>query len=252
MLTIEKSFQRFMLNGFPKIQGWCEPSVPYMTEKLAHFQNQNSISGSVMEIGVHHGKLFLVLNALTQDNERSLAIDVFEDQDLNIDHSGRGDKSMLDSNIEQFSDRKEFIDKLKADSSALSDEDVANLQRQYGKFKIISIDGGHTPEHTIRDFNIAQNLIANGGIVIIDDINNISWPGVYEGVARIFFSDRPRVVPFLLGCNKLYLTTIGYHKRLFDYTLSCIKTDQSQKIAGTTKRVKMFGHDVVSWKPSRV
>ena len=246
--VVSNKFEEYMSNYFQKVQGWCFVPIPYLIERISYFQKENNISGGVMEIGVHHGKLFLALHALTKGEERSLAIDVFEDQDLNIDNSGHGNQEILDENIKHFSFRQEFIDKMKADSSSLSDEDVANLQRKYGKFRIISIDGSHTPEHTIRDFNIAQNLVANGGLVAIDDIDNINHPGVYEGIARIFICDRPRLVPFLIGGRKLFLTTIGFHRRLFNYTLNCIKSEKSQNIEGATKQVKMFGHDVIVWR----
>jgi Methyltransferase domain len=247
-VSVKNSFQEYMLGDFGKVQGWCLHSVPYLIERISSFQMDNNISGGVMEIGVHHGKLFLALHTLTQGEERSLAIDLFDAQDLNVDKSGCGNEAILDENIKKLSFRPEFIDKLKVDSLSLAVEDVANLQRKYGKFRIISIDGGHTPEHTIHDFNIAQNLLANGGLVIVDNINNIDWPGVYEGIAYIFLKDRPKLVPFLVGANKLFLTTLGFHSRLFAHTLNAINSESSQNLKAPTKRVKMFGHDVIAWR----
>jgi hypothetical protein len=247
-VSVKNNFEKYMLGDFGKIQGWCLHSVPYLIERISSFQMDNNISGGVMEIGVHHGKLFLALHTLTQGEERSLAIDLFDDQDLNVDKSGCGNEAILDENIKKLSFRSQFIDKLKVDSLSLSVEDVANLQRKHGKFRIISIDGGHTPEHTIHDFNIAQNFLANGGLVIVDDINNIDWPGVYEGIAYIFLNDRPRLVPFLVGANKLFLTTLGFHNRLFAYTLNAINSENYQNLKAPTKRVKMFGHEVIAWR----
>jgi predicted O-methyltransferase YrrM len=46
-----------------------------------------------------------------------------------------------------------------------------------GSMRFISIDGGHTPEHTVSDLNLACRLINNQGVVILDDVLHHPWPG---------------------------------------------------------------------------
>ena len=55
-----------------------------------------------MEIGVHHGQFFIALNQLIPSNFTSYAIDVFDNQQLNIDKSGEGNKSKFIENLRNF------------------------------------------------------------------------------------------------------------------------------------------------------
>ena len=61
---------------------------------------QWSLPGGVVEIGVYHGKFFIAMNGLITDpSVRSVAVDLFESQDLNIDSSGRGDADAFRANL---------------------------------------------------------------------------------------------------------------------------------------------------------
>jgi hypothetical protein len=55
--------------------------------------------GSVGEVGVHHGRLFILLYLLAEPDERAFAIDIFDEQHLNEDHSGQGDRKVFEENL---------------------------------------------------------------------------------------------------------------------------------------------------------
>ena len=69
---------------------------------LAGQQTRLGIRGDLAEIGVHHGKSFLALANSVAPGERLFAIDVFEDQHKNIDHSGRGDRQIFLNNVNAY------------------------------------------------------------------------------------------------------------------------------------------------------
>ena len=56
---------------------------------LSH-QNRTGIDGSLAEIGLHHGKSFIALCLGLVGDQKAYGIDVFENQSLNLDHSGKG------------------------------------------------------------------------------------------------------------------------------------------------------------------
>jgi hypothetical protein len=68
---------------------------------------------------------------------------------------------------------------------------------------LISIDGGHNAEITSHDLNVSEGALANGGVIILDDCFNETWPGVVEGVHEYFASPRS-IVPFGIGANKTF------------------------------------------------
>jgi hypothetical protein len=177
------------------------PAAAKMISTLSAAQEAQGISGNVAEIGVHHGKLFILLYLLTRADERAIAIDLFADQTRNIDHSGAGYLDKFRANLARHADtnmRRLVVHE--GDSNAL---DGAALKRLAGgEYRLISIDGGHTAETTAHDVAIAAEALAPGGIIILDDCFNEMWPGVSEGVHRYFREPRG-ILPFATGANRI-------------------------------------------------
>ena len=51
-------------------------------------------------------------------------------------------------------------------------------------------------------------MLANGGVVFVDDVFNPEWPGVVEGVGA-FLQSVPALAPFAFVGGKLLLTTVS-------------------------------------------
>jgi hypothetical protein len=174
-------------------------------------QRSHSVHGGVAEIGIHHGKFFLMLNAVCDADELSYAIDLFDQQELNIDFSGAGNRKIFEANLAKF-DRHggRNVRIIAADST------TTKLPAQIDhEVRIFSVDGGHTVEHTLNDLAVASKAIADGGVVILDDILNAHWLGVIEGALR-FLWRRPTLLPFAIGHNKLFLAQLSHRKRYLD------------------------------------
>jgi hypothetical protein len=221
--------------GFSSIKGWCDPGL---FRALALFDNMPiNKTGGCLEIGVHHGKFFILLNQYS--TATSYAVDVFDDQFLNIDSSGRGSRAAFEENLKRCDlHGGQSTSIIKGDSCDSSLNLVSRIGA--GTMRFISIDGGHTVEHTINDLVLSQQLINNQGVVILDDILNSHWLGVIEGVGE-FLRTRPTLVPFGIGYNKLYLCKISYHA---DYLM------QMKTSGDYTKTVKFYGWDcaVLNWQ----
>lgn len=231
----------YLEGGFSQVQGWCQAETLTLLAELSDIQHEAGVTGGSAEIGVYHGKLLIALHLLRSPGTQTLAIDLFEHQELNLDRSGSGDSSELRRNLEANSPDPEAVTMMARDSLDLADDDVLAILRQFGRFRWFSVDGGHTVDHAVSDLRLAERLTAAGGIIAVDDYYNQDWPGVHEGVARHYILDNPRVVPFMGGFNKLYLTTLGHHKRYFK-----AMWDHMQTPGHKAKVVPMFGHNVVS------
>lgn len=231
----------YLEHGFSQVHGWCQSQTVKVLAELSSIQDEAGVSGASGEIGVHHGKLFIALHLLRSPGTRSLAIDLFADQELNLDRSGSGDSSHLRHNLEAWCPDPDAADPMARDSLDLGDEDVLAILQRYGRFRWFSVDGGHTAAHTVNDIRLAQRLTAAGGIVILDDYHNQDWPGVHEGFARLNLLDTPKIAPFLCGFGKLYLTTHGHHQRFFEGAW-----DRIHAAGHKVKIVEMYGRDVLS------
>jgi Methyltransferase domain len=200
--------------GHRQVEGWIEEGALSLLMLLNRHQMGCDIQGSVAEIGVHHGRCFIALSAMRRDDEFGVAADIFENQDLNPDGSGRGDYARFSSNLETFgvSDRQAILTQ---DSLTLHGKDI--IAAAHGQqVRLFSVDGSHTAKHTANDLKVAEEALAPHGVIVLDDWFNPDWPGVQEG---FFASVRRRgclLAPFAYGDNKLYLTRREYHDEYFD------------------------------------
>lgn len=189
-----------MRHGHHLVKGWLYPGAPEAIVLLSEAQKKAQISGGVAEIGVHHGKLFILLYLLRADGERAVAIDIFSQQELNVDRSGAGNLERFKRNLERHADLKYLIVR-EGDSTALTAKNLLELGK--GAFRLISIDGGHTADITAHDLATSEGALMKGGIVILDDCFKQMWPGVISGVGR-YFSEPRTIVPFGIGANKTF------------------------------------------------
>jgi hypothetical protein len=190
----------YIKHGNRLVKGWVFPGAIQAIVGLSEVQSEASVSGGIAEIGVHHGRLFILLYLLGSTGEPAVAIDLFSHQELNIDHSGLGDLEQFKKNLKRHADTDRLV-LYEGDSTKLDPQQLIDLGG--GKLRFISIDGGHTSEITSHDLYVSEGALANGGVIILDDCFNDTWPGVVEGVQQYFASPRS-IVPFGIGANKTF------------------------------------------------
>lgn len=224
---------QYLSSGFKEIHGWCPAETSNFCKMIDTYQYENNIEGSIAEIGVHHGLFFIMLNSMSRSGFKSWAIDVFENQELNIDNSGKGSEEKFLENLRKYDRyRGGNVNILRCDSTTT---DLSKLIDT--PIRILSIDGGHTCEHTIADLKSSQKIIHPEGVVIVDDIVNHQWLGVIEGCI-IFLQSRPTLVPFAISRKKLFMCNLTYlnnYSSLFRKSKFCVKS-----------RVRFMGWDLVA------
>lgn len=218
--------------GFHQIEGWVDSRLLEIVDFMETVPiNKN---GGIAEIGVHHGRFYILLNQVIELPNTSYAIDVFENQSLNIDHSGKGNRNEFENNLKLY-------DRHQGKNTVILPYDSTDPSYRLdnliipGSLKYISIDGGHTPEHVVNDLQLASKLIANQGVVIVDDITNHWWMGVVEGVCKFLLST-PTLIPFAIGNNKLFMTKLSYHNFWFE---------QFAVTRFATKQITFFGNKII-------
>jgi len=200
-----------------RIDGWNAEGAFTALARINAVHKKCGISGNIGEIGVHHGQLFIALALLAEATsdvtEKIVAIDVFDNQERNVDHSGCGSYRVFKNNVRALLG-EEFVrnrlSTMQGDSLLLEPQNlIANVCSIRGAlgFRLFSIDGGHTVVHVLNDLRLIERVMVPGGVVVLDDFLHPKWPGVTEG-AHIYCTDRAsRLAPFAYGNNKMYLTT---------------------------------------------
>jgi hypothetical protein len=235
------SLERYWNGGFHELRGWVNPNLLDCLKVISGVQNRLAITGSVAEIGGYHGKFFLALShMLSGQNTKALYIEVSDEQPKPLDGAGEGNDAVLKANIERYGRPDITYDFMKVDSIALADK--LKIMAQHGPFKLFSIDGCHTAQHTYNDLLAAQELICPGGVIILDDYMQPSWPGVTEGV-HIFRQSVPRIRPFLYFWHRLFFSSIGWHS---DYLRACREREWPGR---DVRVVTMLGAEVLAAYP---
>jgi hypothetical protein len=207
-------------------------------------------SGTALaEIGVYQGRSFLALTALRGREEQCIAIDCFEEQDFNIDESGRGDLRKFTKNVRKFCDVVDgllpthvengvpsFIKVIAGNSLDLKPSDIIGDGDAAIDVRMFSVDGSHTSEATLADLRLAEACSHEHGVIILDDCFNPDWPGCISGLSQ-YLSQGGTFVPFCIGHNKVFLSCAAdapTYRRAF--------------AAFTRKNAHLLGHECVVLK----
>lgn len=205
------NLSQYLSSGAKRVSGWLNPVSAAFIASISKHQRQIGFAGSSGEIGVHHGKLFLLLHIMADLDRPSFAVDLFEDQHLNADSSGKGDYQRFMSNVDRWAGRRDAVKIFKGSSLDL---DPSAVIAGCGRSRLFSVDGGHTTECTLNDLQIAEAVSEPHGVVVIDDVFNEFFPEVSMGMNAYVAKGRLR--PFAITPNKLYLADpehlSGYRK----------------------------------------
>ena len=198
---------RYLLFGMPKIDGWLQPYTAEFITAVADVQRRAGHQGAVGEIGVHHGKLFVLLCLARAPGERAFVVDVFEDQAANIDDSGFGDRQVLQNNLIRWCGSAENVSVISKSSLNVEPDEILSA---CGPVRLASIDGGHTAECIYNDLKLIDAVMPDYGVVAVDDFFSEDWPDVCSGGARYMLDPGTRLRPFAVTPNKVFLTSAKF------------------------------------------
>lgn len=195
------------------VEGWFFPIDAYLFAIVDEIQKRDGISGELFEIGVHHGKTAIFLARMAGGKESVGVCDVFDEQSLNVDRSGEGNRAVFDRHWREHAGDVPLRVFAQL-SSALTSDDTSK------RCRFVHIDGGHRPEDVMNDLGVADRALLPNGVVAVDDVFNPNWPGVSEGFYR-YFAERPdSFAPIAIGGNKVLLARRAsasfYDERLAD------------------------------------
>lgn len=200
---LPQSDKDFIRDCLPAVTGWLDPGAPEMTAYLMNFQAAQGIKGPAFEIGVFEGKYLMLLHHLARaQGGRSVGVDVFQyaAPETVINHA------------KAFFGTDAGLTVHKADSKDLTPRSALKLLGGR-RPRIISVDGDHSGLGVERDLWLASQVIADRGILAIDDIGNPNAMGVAEGAYRFFLSRKCRYAPFVWVANK----TFACHQRDYEF-----------------------------------
>lgn len=247
-----REFAAFVASRVSPIPGWLHEEAALLTAHLVAGQRALGLAGPTLEIGVYHAKYLAVLYKLSRPGEPVVGVDLF----VGVHDKGAAGETVR-ANIAAACGENARLKVVIADSLQLTAE---RLSREIGAAgaRFISIDGGHTKELVLHDLEVAAPLLRPGGIMALDDAFNQTTPGVIEAIAEFFLGQAPRLAPFAICFNKLFVTTPEYHAPYLQETIAFLDeatwlpTHERTRTHRAENRAfgfvpAMFGHEVVAF-----
>jgi hypothetical protein len=209
---LDRRLEYFRTYIAPRVQGWLGDQMYKLLKIVGSAFDSIGLNGNIAEIGIHHGLSFFLFTSLRRHEELCFAIDLFDEQHLNVDHSGKGSLTTFLSHLNMMLPfEKPFVQILQRDTLTFSMQEFTNVFSPNG-VKLFSVDGGHTTAHVCNDLSLVQEVLVPGGIVALDDFFGPHWPTVTEGFYQFTQTRNRRLKPVLFYQNKLFLTTISEHE----------------------------------------
>ena len=164
----------YCLRGHESVAGWLQPGATSLIWSLIEVQKHERISGDIAEIGVWHGKLFILLSLSLAGSERARAVDPF-------DMPGYPNFiAAFQHNLAQFE-----IPPEKVVTHQMKSEQIPLGQASSflgGRVRLISLDGDHRRASIVHDLRLSKEVLSDFGVVIVDDIFSAWAPSVTEGI----------------------------------------------------------------------
>lgn len=194
---------RYIACSMETVRGYLIPLDAQLIGTLLSYQDENNIKGHLCEIGVHHGRLFLMLALARRTGERALAIDLFEDDAINANTQHAGRDRALFANAHRLGIELSEEEIFKTSSLEIEPADI--LARTTGHIRFFSIDGCHLYQYVENDLRLAERTLIAEGVIAVDDFFNPFWPDV-NFAAGDFLRRTDTIVPFAIT-SKLYLAS---------------------------------------------
>jgi len=229
------SLEKYVAHSMQTVQGYLTSLDARLVAALLSFQDEANIKGHLCEIGVHHGKLFLMLALARRAGERALAIDLFEDDAINSNTRHAGRDRALFVNARRLGIELSEQETFKTSSLDVTAADI--LKRTTGRVRFFSIDGSHLYQPVENDLRLAESTLTDDGIIAIDDFFNIDWADVSFATSD-FLRRTDAFVPFAIT-SKLYLAAPAIAEK---YKIALAQRPD----LGQIYRVQILGKEVLA------
>lgn len=204
-------------------------------------QKEAGVGGPAVEIGTFEGKSLLLLDAVMPAGRIIFGFDILNSSINKGQPDWEERNRRLRENLAKFATNRKRILLAARDSLRLTYAGV--MEKVKAKPAIVHIDGNHTLPYVMHDLRLAENLIRDGGIVIVDDCFTPMWPDVTQAVCQYFNSLANTLAPFAYGFGKLYLCSITHHQ-LYSQNFEVIDQEAVKK-----EKTTMFGYQTNVFLP---
>ena len=164
---------RYARGAMHGVRGYLAAVDARMMTLMARAQTAAGLAGALGEVGVFHGRSYLLLRMLAAPGEAVLGADTFPGGE-----AGAG-WTALHAHARRLGVALPRAELRIGRSDAL---DADALLRDHGPFRLLHVDASHRRDAVRGDAALALRLLGPGGIAVFDDFCEPAWPEVTAAV----------------------------------------------------------------------
>lgn len=212
ILFVQRQEELFNMNG------WFSPASHGLFSFFLEFQNNKGISGNMGEVGVWEGKSASIICNYCKDDEKIFLIDPIIEKNKNI----------IINNIENIC--KKIPQHLYLCNTVSENFSLLKYNIHIDRtFRFFHIDGCHTATNVYSDLELADKLLTNDSVLVVDDFFNPTYPQITEALYRYLFINPYKFRLFLGAFNKAYLCRAGAYQMYYSYCMENLQRDMVSK-----------------------
>lgn len=219
-LVPTREFKRSVAH-FPHARGWLSGNAAQVLYLFHALQRSAlSLAGDILEVGAHEGRSTIFFNHLLGPGETLHVSDLFDAQDLNVSKSAGSSYAAWAGTVRRFGVDEATLRIFHGPSQQLRPEVLGRT------FRLAYLDGGHATEEVHADLRLAEGILAEPGVAVLDDTFSEDFPGTTDGLVAYLREDHG-LVPLVLFEGKTALVSKAYHGSYREMLLAHLDTGQS-------------------------
>jgi Methyltransferase domain len=167
---------RYLVGGYDTVVGMSSRFAAAMCTRLMRIQTEFGVGGHVAEIGAFEGRFFIATAHALAPGEKALGMDVFTWPNAEV-------QTRFEANCERHGITGDRRISWKVDSNRTT---PAELLSKYGagdgRVRFFHIDGDHSIAALTKDLELATATLADGGVMVLDDMLHPGYPSLYLAV----------------------------------------------------------------------
>jgi hypothetical protein len=172
-----------------------------LMDAILSFQEEERIGGHIIEFGVYKGRSAAILGNHVQPSERVILVDIAD----HLDRAG----------LANILGKAEFV--------LSSSEDFPTAFPGYrslrGHCRFVHIDSSHAYRTTFAELAIAEELLAPGGVIVLDDFTNLNYSQILAATYKYLYTAQTQLMVFLVTEVKAYLCRKDDYERFGNFVL---------------------------------
>lgn len=203
--------EAYLASGYDQVVGMSSRFAAAICARLLRLQTEEGLRGPIAEIGAFEGRFFIALAHALEQDEIALALDIFSWPDPGVEQR-------FEANCARHGIAAERRRTIKGDAGAMAPADL--LAKAGGvPLRFIHIDGEHSRAALGRDLALATACLAEGGLIVLDDMLHPGYPTLMVAV-QAYLEANPDIVPLcvidretIVGATKFVLCQRAWFER---------------------------------------